>query len=237
MLKKRKFIKKLFDDSSVMVLKPDDFLSINNWEYKYKIWHDDYLMDYKYYYEESCKLMWELLDIALFCSQWWEDYDERIISFWEYDERFYIIFKWWVGCCGWNMAVDCVFEKSVGYNNSRCYDITEIFSWFYYVDTLDLVINILELLDRTYKELKRIKEKESYSMGFDKTEEEITEKKCTIIKNLWFWYQHLKRFKDVPKYINNLEPIVDLHANDEWKYPHIWTNFCFIWWWDQHIEI
>jgi hypothetical protein len=52
-------------------------------------------------------------------------------------------------------------------------------------------------------------------MGFDKTEEEITEKKCTIIKNLWFWYQHLKRFKDVPKYINNLEPIVDLHANDE----------------------
>jgi hypothetical protein len=28
-----------------------------------------------------------------------------------------------------------------------------------------------------------------------------------------------------------------LHANDEWKYPHMWTNFVLIWDWDQHIEI
>jgi len=71
----------------------------------------------------------------------------------------------------------------------------------------------------------------------DKTVEEIAEKKCYIIKQLWFWYENDKRYKDFPKYVNNLEPIVDLHANDSWKYPHIWTNFSFIWDWRVNIEI
>ena len=66
---------------------------------------------------------------------------------------------------------------------------------------------------------------------YKKSEAEIAEKKCTIIKNLRFWYSDLEKFNHIPKYINRLAPIVDLHANDGWEYPRIWTNFVIIWDW------
>ena len=227
MLKKRKLIKKLFDD--VSVINWNTIFSINKWEYKFEIPLDEY------YEKPQCKTMWDLLDLALFCSQWWEDFDEFILSAWEYEERFKLIFNWWVGSnLYYVMNVDCIFEKSLDYNEKINVNNTEIFTGFYYIDTLDLVINILELLDRSYKEQKKNNNSDSkneYYHKYDKSIEEIAEKKCTIIKNLWFWYHNQKKFKDIPRYINNLEPIVDLHANDEWKYPHIWTNFCLIWDW------
>lgn len=282
MIESRKFIEKLFDDTSI--IKWDKIFSIDNWEYLYRIWYD-------YYYKEARRLMRELLDVALFCSKWWEDFREYSISSWDYWDRFYFIFKWWVWCEGYyNMAVDCVFEKEVGYDEDRWLDNTEIFSWFYYLDTLSLVINILELLDRSYKAQKIMKdallsknrkeyvikywydvkrevmneiaekngkeweEVKNVEMNnenleiakkimmnciewepdynkFEKSKEEIAEKKCAIIKNLRFRYQNDEKFADIPKYINKLEPVVDLHANDEWKYPHIWINFALIWDW------
>jgi hypothetical protein len=65
--------------------------------------------------------------------------------------------------------------------------------------------------------LKKAKEIMTFDERYfdNKTVEEIAEKKCYIIKQLWFRYKNDKRYKDFPKYVNNLEPIVDLHANDE----------------------
>ncbi len=275
MISERKIIKKLFDDTTVI-----------NWNCTFKI--NDWDYSYKTYYADFRKLMRELLDVALFCSQWWEDYREYIFSFWEYGDRFYIIFKGGV-CCGWyyNMAVDCIFEKEIVYDERFWLSKTEIFSWFYYIDTLDLTLNILELLDRSYKAQEIMKQeifwdnrkeyvakyrndvkpdiiyeiideqdlkpnaikdidmhganleharkimKECFGRNEDykKSEAEIAEKKCTIIKNLWFWYSDLEKFNHIPKYINRLAPIVDLHANDGWEYPRIWTNFVIIWDW------
>lgn len=278
MNQKRILIEKLFDDNSI--IKWDTKLYINNDEDRVRFW-------YPYWWK---KLLWELLDIAVFCARWWEDFDEYTFSVWEYEERTTITFKWWVWANNpYFMNVDYISERFVSYDENHGINNTEIFSWFYYIETLDLVKNILELLDRSYKAFEECRkeinwkkwkeyviknrddikkdlaceiywledagketevemndenlEKAKNLMMFekwyfdDKTVEEIAEKKCYIIKQLWFWYENDKRYKDFPKYVNNLEPIVDLHANDSWKYPHIWTNFSFIWDWRVNIEI
>ncbi|MBF0931808.1 MAG: hypothetical protein HXJ92_00025 [candidate division SR1 bacterium] len=272
MISERKIIKKLFDDTTVI-----------NGNCTFKINDGDY--SYKTYYADFRKLMRELLDVALFCSQGGEDYREYIFSFGEYGDRFYIIFKGGV-CCGgyYNMAVDCIFEKEIVYDQRFGLSKTEIFSGFYYIDTLDLTLNILELLDRSYKAQEIMKQeifgdnrkeyvakyrndvkpdiiyeiideqdlkpnaikdidmhdanleharkimKECFGRNEDykKSEAEIAEKKCTIIKNLRFGYSDLDKFNHIPKYINRLAPIVDLHANDGGEYRRIGTNFVII---------
>lgn len=273
----RILIDKLFDDNSI--IKWDTKLYINNDE------------DRNRFCYWSTALLRELLDIAVFCAVWWEDFREYNFSVWEYEERTTILFKWWVGSSNpYYMNVDYISEKYLKYDEDKWFNHSDIFTWFYYIDTLSLVKNLLELLDRSYKayencikqmnwknwkkyvienwsdvkkdlawdmsnwtgkedweievemndeNLKKAKEIMTFDERYfdNKTVEEIAEKKCYIIKQLWFRYKNDKRYKDFPKYVNNLEPIVDSHANDEWKYPHMWTNFVLIWDWDQHIEI
>lgn len=273
MLKRRKIIKKLFDDNSI--IKWDTKLYINNNEDRVRFW-------YPYGW---IKLLYELLDLAVFCALWGEDFREKTFEIWEYEERTTITFKWWVGSHAWCMNVDYISERYVSYDEETWLNKNEIFSGFYYIDTFSLVENLLDLLDRSYKAFEKCKKEISWKnrkdyviknwddvkqdlaweefcnwykelneieiemndenlkkakelMTFkewyfdDITVEEVAEKKCYIIKQLRFWYKNDERYKDFPKWVNKIEPVVDLHANDEWKYPHIWPNFTLIWDWN-----